>query len=396
MLRRTAWVLAALAAMGCGDEVEEHSRVLIDASTSGTEPCLWGRATGSEAAAVRLVSRREYPCDILAVPRAVLRGRIEGEYPDPGLKAVLGPRGRIYTTANLHEPLVLVWDSSGAFVTAFGRSGLGPGEFSPRGALHLISDTRGYLHVLDGHNRWSVFDPDFELVTTFMGTATGRLRGSIQLLDDGRFLTTGFLSQIGRSHAFTIAGAAGAWERSFGPPLVSPRSVNPATIRHSAYGGGSTFWVAPHDGGPLILEEWSLDGERLRTLTRVASWMDAQSGASRSADLPLMPAYDYLHIDDDGLLWYMVALRDEHAGDAPARAADRGRSSPDMFDVRFEVVDPAAGEVLASVHIDEPGDSVPPIVRFIPRSRMAYRTRADSLGLQTLDLFEIRLIARAR
>jgi hypothetical protein len=160
--------------------------------------------------------------------------------------------------------------------------------------------------------------------------------------------------------------------------------------------GARTFWVARAVEGAYLLEEWSPEGELLRTFRRTASWFDPQR-----EDDPLsinMPPFQALHASPDGLVWVMAVVRDPRWRPHDESSGADPRLS-ELFDVRYEVIDPAAADVLASAPVDDiandPGTLLPPLTRFIPRASRSYRPVADTAtGLETIEIFDLVLTGR--
>lgn len=93
----------------------------------------------------------------------------DGRQKDPTLQRPAGlaideRRQRVYVSdAKLNQ--IFIFDTSGRYVTQFGKPGVGPGEFHDPGAL--LIDREGQLYVADTLNaRVQVFDPEFNLVNT--------------------------------------------------------------------------------------------------------------------------------------------------------------------------------------------------------------------------------------
>jgi hypothetical protein len=108
---------------------------------------------------------------------------------------------------------------------------------------------------------------------------------------------------------------------------------------------------------------------------------------------PKLPQYDMLHLDPEGLLWIGAAVRDPRWRHIPQ--AEREAVAIELYDGRVEVIDPDAGVVLASVRYDGPPAPVPPL-QFMPRTRHAFRVVEDSVGLGTIEIFEIHLVRMRR
>lgn len=77
--------------------------------------------------------------------------------------ATITDAGEILYT-DMDQKTILVFDKEGNYMTRFGRSGRGPGEFqTPR---NITTDQDGYIYVVDSRNlRISIWNPDFSYST---------------------------------------------------------------------------------------------------------------------------------------------------------------------------------------------------------------------------------------
>jgi hypothetical protein len=297
-------------------------------------------------------------------------------------------RGRFYTTSRRGEP-VEVWDSLGKHVATVGRSGSGPGEFSGW-PLSLFIDVGDTLHVLDGLGRWSVFDSAFNSVRTF--TAARAFRTST-LIDGGPLVFTSSVSWGEPDAAFYRMTRDGRPDGSHGKSDVSSSF---GSGRLSSTGPDHTIWIAPAPGTGkgFVLENRSINGELLNVVERDAPWLPL-TGYS---DEPNVPTFRTLHVDDDGLLWVALSVKDPRwqarkPGESPAAAS---RRKGELYDMRFEVLDPRTGSVLASVRYDDMSESeLAPIYSVGRSSRLFWGSSSDSLGQKTLTVYSLQL-ARQR
>lgn len=331
-------------------------------------------------------------CDIVVVPVVRLEGSLEGSPPVPGRRVVVTSDGRYYTTSGYSQQ-ILEWTADGRFRRAVGSAGEGPGEFSPRGALLLFVGPRDSLFVLDGGQRWTVFDPDLNYVRTFLGRFHGRNDETLHVVEGRGILTTGDL-RVGSSesdasfHWMEFDGSPGT---SFGPSREVAASGGPREERASAADAGG-LWVVPPNGARrgFALERWTYEGRRTRVLERRVPWLppDGYSEADASGE-PHLPEYDLVHLDGEGLLWVMVVVRDLRW--RPVSGEERQDLTRELYDGRLEVIDPKAGRVVASYRYDGPPDEVPPL-DFLGDGRRAHRVVEDALGLTAIEIFDVHLV----
>jgi hypothetical protein len=73
--------------------------------------------------------------------------------------------------------------------------------------------------------------------------------------------------------------------------------------------------------------------------------------------------------------------------------AERQALADELYDGRLQVIDPASGVVLASWIYDGPASELPPFTRFAAGNR-AYRVVEDSLGLRSIEVYDIQLVRK--
>ena len=66
----------------------------------------------------------------------------------------------------------------------------------------------------------------------------------------------------------------------------------------------------------------------------------------------------------------------------------------EIADGRFVIIDPASGVELVSYRFDGPFEEPPPFAGLFPGTRRSYRSVRDSLGLRSIQIYDIYLVAR--
>lgn len=287
------------------------------------------------------------PCRIVVEPVVVLGGGLK---PDligtPDVFVALG-EDESYAVGSPTEPVLHLFDGEGVHRASLGRSGQGPGEF--RMLLGAAFRSGGGLDVLDAAPRLVGFDPSF--IPDLHVTPDVRLGFEVMRIRGDSLLVSGYSSRsdlIGLSaHVFPPSGPR---SRSFGEVEGTIQSQDPfRLVRSMAASGDSAVWIAPKDR--YHLELWSLDGQRLLTLTREVPWFDP---VPRPTDGPTPPrgSLGSMVEDADGNLWisFSVPRPDWLTG------AYRSESSPSGWAVApgwryqriVEVIDPRRGVLLSS------------------------------------------------
>jgi len=375
--------------VGCEPRQTSLSMWRPPAEAGSAEPCGATAARGhSSDTAVVVLEVQEPLCDLVAEPVVTLDPMTDGSRPDPGRKVVATSDDRYFTTSRA-GPQILEWGSDGTYVRSVGRAGEGPGELSPRGAPKLFLDDQDSLFVLDGSTRWSVFDPGLTYVRSFLGSRTTGQTSAIHFVPGRGILSTACLPAGGEpaGRPFHWTDRDGRLEYSFGEYRVPPP---PRPVQASAMTEDG-FWVTPPSAGRLglVLEHWTYEGEKTRTLERRVSWLPPDGYEARPGEPPL-PEFERIHIDPDGLLWVTLAVRDPRWRETTP--SERSKLASQLYDGRLEVIDPRAGVVVASYRYDGP-DEEPSPIRFL-RGRRAYRLVSDSLGLTSVEVVNVSLASR--
>ena len=400
-VRAILWSVSLLVC-GCRDARESPTPVEIVAERPEEECSSFddvGAAPSPSSAftEVTLDQDREFPCRVVAVESPLqLRPSLDGTRPDPFWYTLArDSQGRIYSggTPQTGHGTVLVWTPDGQFEGTLGRPGQGPGELSARGILGHIAVGRGDSLFVKDDARWSVFDGSHRFARVVSGPAIRVRYGrqSTRLLPTGEFLIAEPASGGAADRWFHIADAEGNWVRSFGPKQASSLPEGP--YRALAFDGDSTFWAAPPNGAPdgYVLEQWTTGGRLLRTITRDVGWLEDARADHQPGQQPL-PSFNHLILDDRGLLWVAMAVKDPRWVPTPPETP-LGAQTPEheLYDVRYEVIDPVRGRVLTSGWVERP-DSAGPLVPVFPGSRLEYARVTDSLGLETLQFYELVLV----
>lgn len=311
---------------------------------------------GAEAQLVRRVP------DDLSCPRCSIELRevaTLGDRLGPGViwnlptNVMQDGRGRYWVFDQKELPLV--FDGTGRFVAKVGRKGPGPrdlGEY--RGAIALPGDSVLYF---DDRNRAVVIGPDLAIARALAGRQL--LRPSLVIQWPDSLLLHGPVSTPGsRGHPLHLVGfgpEAPRILRSFGGTTgePDPRATPFESFQVAAPATGDELWAAP------MLEY------RVRRMTRAGSpgleirrapaWFAERSSpwlGNRTTPPP--PRLFGVREAPDGLLWVFIQVaapgwRDGWArvpagmSDIPLRLIDVEK----FFDLVVEVIEPAAGRVVA-------------------------------------------------
>ena len=293
----------------------------------------------------------------------------DGSRPDPGRLVVKDGRGRYYSTdADGWGPEINVWSAEGRYLSSFGRTGEGPGEFA-EGRLSLFVDDGDSLHVRDVSN-WSVFSPDH----VYVRRAPSRLMGlgdrkTTALLYDGSVLASDGYRSTGTAYFRIVDRGNGSLVRTFG--TTSDGTGAGGHYGHDravAYQAGyRSFWAAPAVQGSdeYTLEEWDWQGDEvlpagerepkiIQSLRRDAPWFKWTGDENSS------PSVRYLHITDEGLLFvYLWRPSEEYIEAVKRLQTPEGHLTLEALDeiealgesltyFVIEVIDVGSAQLLAS------------------------------------------------
>ncbi len=325
-----------------------------------------------------LARESDFPCTLEFTPTGVvIRSDEQRRWPDPAWSVVQDSRGLFYTGTTTPGTLA-IWSPEGQFLRTLGRPGEGPGEFTS-GRLNLWVIEGDTLLVRDNRFQWSFFTPDHQFVRRFREVGFSGLDRFTHLLDDGR-LAGSATSRLGLEPvpALRIVSRTGQIEGEIGP-LDSVRRGS--ITRSSSYAGGNSIWFAPPQDsvGPYVLEEWSLDNKPLRRIERVASWYRVMEGPAPDGGT-MYPSTPSVTVDSQGLLLVLTAVRRPGLRPGADTLPPEQRVYPAQL--RMEVIDPVAEEVLASRDIRS-GEIPTP---FPHGTRTGVRKITDSTGLEHFEI----------
>jgi hypothetical protein len=273
--------------------------------------------------------------------------------------------GRI-AAAGATGDLLLLFGSDGEFLRTVGQPGPGPGEFSMiLGLKNMPGDSLLVLQV----GRASVVSESGEVVRSTTSSVSSQ--AALNVAPDGDVLYSGWISTPANAgKQFHVLDAHFDVIRSFcNVPAGEQANCGLCRYRPSAWSRKypDHFWaVRPNR---YEIELWHESGVLTRVLRIAESpWFEewysdrqAEIGASRS-DEP-QPYFYSIAEDDDGLLWLTAKVPTLDWKPLPGGLPTRLNSlnMPDelreyldtQFDTVVEVLDPVAGEILASLRVEK-------------------------------------------
>lgn len=330
--------LAAALTWSCGggsDEGTPGSRVGAG-ETDETVECDWRSEASSDVA-------REPPCDLEFVEVVRLEGEIDGVSPREPVRVL---RDGTYVTGTYFPGEVALWGPDGRLIDVIGRGpGEGPGEFGHPGDFAQTAEDE--FLVFSGQRTVHAYSTKGEYrrsVTLPSGTAVGAAYGPTAVtrvrVEDGY---EGLL--ISRDGV-----------RSFG--LLSERAGVGILLAAAVEVG---VWSAESDR--YLLRRHALpEGNVAASIQRKPDWLTGEGGAAGYWTWGLYG----LHADSRGLVWTLIAVRDD---DAPPGAVPYASDIVEQYvlDARYsdriiEALTPD-GDLVASAAFDGMLEAAMPIGR---------------------------------
>lgn len=301
----------------------------------------------------------------------------------------LAPDGRLWVVSPFREQVIRVFERDGSFYGTFGRRGEGPGEFS---AIFALVGTRDGVTIIDtGNHRVSTITQQFDVVYE------ARLRGetfAVAQADAQRLVVNSVIPTRAQAGLpLHLLGDDGTHLKSFGGGSDAFRPDSPGTERRVlAPAREDGVWSA--HSTQYVLTRWSPDGRALDRIRRQRDWFTPHLGDYVPNPETPPPAYvSAVREDDDGLLWVASVVPDNNWAEGLRSSVGRsGRTLYGVdelnryFDTIVEVIDPAAGTVMAtSERVDQA------LLGFLADGR-AFSRRKTEIGIPILDIWRLELI----
>jgi hypothetical protein len=320
--------------------------------------------------------------------RIAILGSIDGESALAGepTSVVQDSRGNYYVTQFQQADRILVFSGNGRFIRTIGKAGRGPGEYTRIAFITLGAGDS--LYVFDqGNARLTVLSPAYDVVRAvpimgqfFFATELGK----------NRFVANAHLpspEHIGQplrtmSTEGVVQAVYGASKPDYRPRV--PYSV----MRSIAAAGDTSVWSGYKTR--YVIEEWSVNGQPGRILTRQVPWFKPYEQRTKATETqPLEPWLVALHQDRSGLLWAAVTVP---ATDWSKQWAELGIneqkgvvSDQRTLDTVVEVLDPTRRALVLSQRL-------PQYIQGFLNDSTAYGYSVDADEIPHIEIWRSRLI----
>ncbi len=247
------------------------------------------------------------------------------------------------------------YDASGQYTHRIDALGQGPGEY--RGVAGIFPTSDGYLIYDRGLGRLSWVSNEFEFLDS---RSFPVLALRMEMLPNGDLVYNAVSpSPAARGHLIHVADTAGNPKAVFGGDgrPIDLRMGDHTLHRVIEVAADGTIWTSRLDRYELTA--YSPRGDTLRVLTRSADWFQPDAGTSVPVDRllsqPPKPRIVNIVSDDHGLLWVLIHVPDKRWIDAVRnrRLPTEVPEDNGYLDSVIEVLDPAAGQLLARIRVPE-------------------------------------------
>jgi hypothetical protein len=281
---------------------------------------------------------------------------------------------------------VAVFDSTGKYVSAFGRLGDGPGEFAGGGARAVAIVRGDTISVVDRRGRLVLFSPTFEPVRTIASNVGATPRGIVALSSGGFVFSASIQTPDKVGLPFHAVDAHGGLTSSFGgsQPDVRPGRGTNVPLGFIVAEDGLSVW-APKAGygaaqartngtGGLVVEvmnvPWMPTSERMKLDTVLNGQRTIVDIAQAGARL--------VGVDSAGLLWFNGFA---HVVELTPQMVVAGRTTKVVQ--HLEIVDPIARQLLVSQEME------PAFSGFVRGGHLVYGALATPDGVITFDVWRL-------
>jgi len=340
-------------------------------------------AAVAQAAAVQMSERIQCgSCRIQLVRELTLGSDQDSLSPGVWSSVLRNKEGGYYvaTLVTAGANHIRMYDARGRFQRAVGRAGRGPGEY--RGIVQMALGRGDSIYVFES-TRLSILSPDGAFARTV--TPLTFIARQAVVLPNGEML----LSAQRRTRALTglpvhRLAANGQHLTSFGAqPAVFDADRPSLSTRWITAAPDGTTWLARPDR--YHIEQWSLEGKRLRTLTRSPTWFRPRELEVYENAEPT-PFTVGIRVGTEGYLWVLSVKQDANwrthrivrGEGVPHSPSDEDK----LYDSVIDVINPTTGALIATATLPQRAGG------FVDTQRV-WALRETRAGLWVIDIWRI-------
>jgi hypothetical protein len=282
----------------------------------------------------------------------VLRLDDAGLIPVAPQEVVVDGRGRYWLV--FVNDLSMVYEADGRFIRSLPKGG-GPQEFEYPASVTAVGDS---LLVYDRQRGWAVVGPDLAVARRLAGSRMFGRPIPFAWPDSVLLSVPASASGTERRSVYNVTSFAGEEVRPLsvfaGAAPPAPTHPMQATyISRSLMPGRAGVWIT--DYSRYRIDDTAYDGEVRQVYLREAPWFEEPNQRLAPMSEPPQPRIRAVWEDAEGLLWVYVSVaaptwREGYPvleGSGPQGVSEADYSYEKLYQTTVEVIDPAAGRVLA-------------------------------------------------
>ncbi|MEX0892023.1 MAG: hypothetical protein WEB88_07615 [Gemmatimonadota bacterium] len=282
----------------------------------------------------------------------VVRLDAAGLIPVAPQEVVLDGSGRYWLV--FVNDLAMIYEADGRFIKSLSEGG-GPQEFEYPASITAVGDS---LLVYDHQRGWAVVGPDLTVARRLARSRMFSRPIPFAWPDSVLLSVPASSSGTERRSVFNVASFAGEEIR----PLRSFTGADPPAPIHPMQGTFISRSLMPGRAGVWItdytryrIDDTAFDGEVRQVYLREAPWFEEPNQRMRRSSQPPQPRIRAVREDAGGLLWVYISVaaptwREGYPvleGTGPRDVRESEYSYEKLYQTTVEVIDPAAGRVLA-------------------------------------------------
>jgi hypothetical protein len=358
-------------------------------------PCLSLVTSGSLDAQISLDQRVCAACEV-GIQRLIRLGGSDDNLVAASDVVARDPTSGSFYVSHQFSAGISVFSPNGRYLRTIGREGQGPGEFK---TVMDIVFANGRTYYADrGNRRISIGGPD-----GVENTANLPIIGSpraMAIADKGHALLVAANIRtkdlFGYAiHTFDLSGRRLASFDTTSGLSLRPNELN-VLSRRLASASDTSVWAAHTNEYRLQL--WSYSGQLKMDLFRTVDWFPPwrqPEPISPSTDGRLSAIQDIFYDAHTSYLWVLIQVPDNSDRWLDGLAGERGsggkmyygpRDLNRVYDTIIECIDVDRQAIVATTRVD------PALRRFLGNGYVISHVAPDSLGLEYIDVWSIRLL----